>query len=105
MNFEVYCDECHPDLLTSQSPGVPYMVIGSLWLRADQRQFLKDEIHRLRDTHKVGGEIKWRKVSPSRIGFYKDLMALFAGQGDELRFRCIAVKWESVDLQLYHNAD
>ena len=37
MKFEVYCDESRPDLLSSQKPAAQYMVIGGLWLPADQR--------------------------------------------------------------------
>ena len=65
MRFDVYCDECRPDLLSSQQPPARYMVIGSLWLRTEDREAFKVAIHELRDKHKVGGEIKWQKVSPS----------------------------------------
>lgn len=66
MNFDVYCDECRPDLLSSQHPAARYMVIGSLWLRTVDRAAFKAAIHELRDQHHVGGEFKWQKVSPSR---------------------------------------
>lgn len=32
MDFEVYCDENHPELFTSQNPSADYLMIGSLWL-------------------------------------------------------------------------
>lgn len=105
MKFEVYCDESRPDLLSSQHPQVRFMVIGSLWLRADDRQEFKEAIHQLRDKHKVGGEFKWQKVSTSRTDFYLELVEWFANLGERLRFRCIAVEQEKVNLLHFHNND
>jgi hypothetical protein len=81
------------------------MVIGSLWLRADDRKEFKSDIHKLRNKHKIGGEFKWRKVSPSKIAFYKDLISWFEGLGTHLRFRCIAVDQAKVNLIRYHDND
>jgi hypothetical protein len=106
MKFEVYCDESRPDLLSSQHPPVRYLVIGSLWLRSDDRQEFKDIIHGLRDKHKIGGEFKWQKVSPSRLDFYRELVEWFMSMGSErLRFRCIAVEHEKVNLVKFHGSD
>jgi hypothetical protein len=105
VKFEVYCDECRPDLLSSQNPQARFMIIGSLWLRADDREEFKSAIHDLRDRHKVGGEFKWQKVSPSRLDFYGELVDWFAAQGERLRFRCIAVEHEKVNLLRFHDND
>lgn len=105
MNFEVYCDESRPDLLSSAHPKARYMVIGSLWLKAEDRNTFKEGIHDLRDKHNVGGEFKWQKVSPSRRNFYKDLIDWFIRKGESLRFRCIAVEHEKVNLLRYHESD
>ncbi|PHS24956.1 MAG: hypothetical protein COA83_06730 [Methylophaga sp.] len=105
MKFDIYCDESRPDLLCSKNPTVRYMVIGSLWLPAEDRAQLKKDIHALRDKHHIGGEFKWQKVSPSRIDFYCDLVDLFMARGDRLRFRCIAVAHDKVDLLRFHGDD
>ena len=105
MRFEVYCDESQPDVLCSQRSTVRYLVIGSLWLPAAARNEAKQAIHDLRNRHKIGGEFKWRKVTPSRRAFYSELIAWFMAMGDQLRFRCIAVDRSQVDLKLYHNND
>ena len=81
------------------------MVIGSLWLRTDERTAFKSAIHRLRDQHNVGGEIKWQKVSPSRVAFYRALADWFVAPNDRLRFRCIAVEHDKVSLVRYHDND
>jgi len=105
MKFEVYCDESRPDLFASQKSSAKYMVIGSLWLQADSRDEFKAAIHALRDKHRVGGEFKWQKISPSRVEFYKDLLTWFLDMGDRLRFRCIGVEHEEVNLLRYHEND
>lgn len=105
MKIEIYCDEAHPDLFSSQNPQARYMVIGSLWLRAEDRSSYKNAIHKLRDQYKIGGEFKWSKVSPSRIEFYKALVDWFYEQGENLRFRCIAIDHKQVDLVRFHEND
>jgi hypothetical protein len=105
MKFDVYCDESRPDLFGSKAPPATYLVIGSLWSHREDRDMLKTEIHALRDKHKVGPEFKWQKVSTSRMPFYEELVALFFSQGDRLRFRCIAVDRNKVNLLQYHNND
>jgi hypothetical protein len=105
MNIEVYCDESRPDLFASAHPPAQFMLIGSLWLQADHREQIKKTIHALRDKHKIGGEFKWQKVSPSRTLFYQELIDCFLSFGDVLRFRCIAVDHDKVNLVHYHDND
>ncbi len=104
MHFEVYCDEAMPDLFTSQKPCARYLMIGSLWLLADHRAEIKKKIHGLREQHRVWGEIKWTKVSPAHLPFYLDLIDLFESYGTDLRFRCIAVDNQQVDMR-WHDHD
>lgn len=81
-------------------------MIGSLWLSADSRAAAKERILELRSKHKIYGEIKWRKVSPSSQAFYLDLVDLFMSFGLEMRFRSIAVDRTEVDLvQLHGDAE
>ncbi|MGV1098576.1 DUF3800 domain-containing protein [Thiovibrio sp. JS02] len=103
MKFEVYCDEAHPEMFTSSNPRGQYLMIGSLWLLADLRDEIKQKILELRQRHQAWGEIKWSKVSPNRQAFYLDLVDLFFSYGNNLRFRCIAVDRQQVDLDLHEN--
>ncbi len=105
MEYDIYCDESRPDLFSSGEALVSYMLIGSLWLEKAKRNEFKTAIHQLRDKHKVGGEFKWQKVSPSRLNFYLDLIDWFFGVGPDLRFRCIAIDYKQVDLIHYHDND
>lgn len=105
MKFDVYCDESHPDLLSSVRPPARFMVIGSLWLATEDRQTFKQQIHSLRNSHHIGGEFKWQKVSPSKAAYYNDLVKWFCTEGDRLRFRCIAVEQQKINLVKFHNGD
>lgn len=104
MKFEVYCDEAFPDLFTSAKPKARYLMIGGLWLHADLREEIKAKIKMLRDQHNAWGEIKWTKVSPSRLDFYLDLVRMFYSYGNKMRFRCIAVNRIEINPNL-HNGD
>lgn len=105
MKIDVYCDEAYPDLLSSSDRSAKYLLIGSLWLQSEDRKQYKTAIHQLRDRHRIGGEFKWNKVSPSRLGFYKELLSWFVEQGEDLRFRSIAIDSGQVDLLKYHQND
>lgn len=105
MKFDVYCDECYPDVLGSGAPPVPFMTIGSLWFPSEKRAQYKQRVHELRDHHKVGPEFKWNKVSPSKEAFYLDLIQWFFSEGENLRFRCILVDHQQVALEQYHEGD
>ena len=97
MNMEIYCDNAFPDLFTSNNPRADYLMIGSLWLPADLREEVKDRIKAVRRRHDTWGEIKWNKISRSRIGFYFDPIDLFMSYDeDELHFRGIAVNREQM---------
>ncbi len=105
MKFEVYCDEALPDLFTSKKPRGQYLMIGALWLPASLRDEAKGKIAALRARHSVHGEMKWRKISPSRLAFYEEIIDLFFGYGSDLRFRCIAVDHAKINMEAFHDND
>lgn len=104
MDFEVYCDENHPELFTSAKPCVDFLMIGSLWLEAPLRDEIKKRIWSLRKQYNIWGEIKWSKVNHSALPFYKSLIDLFESYGSQVRFRCIAVNHNEFD-ENYHQND
>lgn len=103
MKFDVYCDEAFPDLFTSEKPHARHLMIGALWLPTELRPEVKAKLADLRARHSAYGEIKWRKVSPARLGFYEDLVDLFFSYGSDLRFRCIAIDCTRMNLALHGN--
>lgn len=105
MEFDIYCDECFPDLFCSGKPQAKYALIGSLWLPTEKRKEFKDAIRDLRDKHRLGGEMKSRKVSPSRLTFYSDLIDWFIEQGQDLRFRVIVIEAAKLNFAIYHEGN
>ncbi len=103
MKFEIYCDEANPDVLTSSRPKAKYLMIGSLWLPASQRAPLKLKIQELKQKHNAWGEIKWSKISPSRLQFYLALVDLFISLEKDLRFRCIIVDHSKINIKFNDN--
>jgi hypothetical protein len=105
MKFDVYCDESHPDLLSSQNSKNKFMIIGSLWLASDVRQQFKAEIRSILKEHYLFTEYKWSKVSTSKFDFYKKIIEWFFEKNNHLRFRCIAVERAKINLLHYHEND
>jgi hypothetical protein len=104
MNFEVYCDESRQEYFRNPAgDGDRYVLIGSLWIEADERQDHKAKIKNLREIHNVWGEFKWNRVSPSRQQFYLALVHLFFEEA--MRFRCIVLPAHQLDAIQFHHAD
>ncbi len=106
MRFEVYCDESQPDVFwTKARRKAKYLLIGGVWVPARGRQKLKADINRLKARHEFPGEVKWHKVHEGRKAFYKELVDLFIGAGEDVRSRCIAVEAAKVNLLKFHQND
>jgi hypothetical protein len=106
MNYEIYCDESQPDVFWSQSnERAKYLMIGGLWLPAELRQDIKHDIRNIKEEFRIKSEFKWHKVHSSKELFYMALIDLFMKYGDQLRFRCIAVEGDKVDLVKFHESD
>lgn len=104
MKINVYCDENHPELFTSQNPTAKFLMIGSIWIEDKWKDKFKKELLALREKHQIWGEIKWRKVSKTSFIFYQDLIDLFESYKHKIRFRCIAVDSKKFQKSL-HNDD
>lgn len=105
MEYDIYCDESFPDLLSSKKTKNKYMIIGSLWLEKNNRLIYKNKIHKLRDKFLIGSEFKWRKISPSKFNFYESLIDFFISENLNLRFRAIVIDKTKVNLICFHNND
>ena len=103
MDFQIYCDESRQENFHRRDDPNIYVLIGGVWLPADLRRALKGKIRDLRDRHNLHGEFKWNKVSPSRLGFYTDLVDLFFAE--DIRFRCIVLQVSELDAVQFHQAD
>ena len=103
MKFNVFCDETLPDLFTTSKDSDKKLLIGSLWIEAELREEIKQDIKKLRVEHNVWGEIKWSKVSASKEAFYLDLIDLFFSYGMQIRFRCIVVNPKQINWSYHEN--
>lgn len=91
--FNVYCDEsCHLEHDCERS-----MVLGAVWCLASQAEHLNRRIAELKSEHGLSPffEIKWGRVSPSKLAFYEALVEFFF-QTDGLHFRAWVVPDKSI---------
>jgi len=91
--INVYCDEsCY-----LQSDGIDVMVLGSLRCEAKNMKKISNDIRAIKVKHGLAKnfEIKWTKVSPSKVRFYLDLIEYFLAE-DTLRFRALVVPDKSI---------
>lgn len=82
--FNVYCDEsCH--LENDQQSS---MVLGAVWLPKHKRRDISTRLTEIKARHGLNRsfEIKWTKVSDSKVQFYLDCIDYFFDD-DDLHFR------------------
>lgn len=87
--FNIYCDEsCH-----LENDNQKAMVIGSIRAPRTQVRAIANDIKNIKEAHGLSkyAEIKWTKVSPSKINFYTDLINYFF-KNPYLNFRAIVIK-------------
>ncbi|TCO06969.1 DUF3800 domain-containing protein [Natronoflexus pectinivorans] len=88
IEYNIYCDEsCHLENDPHKS-----MVLGAVWCVKDDRQQMFSRIKDIKQKHglKADFEIKWNKVSKSKISFYRELINFFFDT-DKLNFRALVV--------------
>lgn len=86
--YNIYCDEsCH-----LENDNENAMVLGAVWCEKDYRMVLFDRIKEIKKKHKLkpNFEIKWNKVSKTKLPFYKELMNFFFDT-DKLNFRALII--------------
>ena len=93
MNKIIYIDEsCH-----LEHDRMPIMCIGYIKIDAENYSKYKNDIKAIKLKHHAPTEIKWNKVSTSRLPLYKDIIDYFFET--DIQFRAILVKNKS---QLNH---
>jgi hypothetical protein len=85
--INIYCDEsCH-----LENDKQPIMLVGGVWCPELKISEISARIKEIKKAHHAQGEIKWTKVSPSRIDFFKEIIEFFFNNPD-LHFRCFVVR-------------
>lgn len=88
VTYNVYCDEsCH--LPHDQSK---VMTLGAVWCQKEKARAVTKRIREIKAKHglKPFFEIKWDKVSPSKLNFFLDIVDYFFDDAD-LRFRALVI--------------
>lgn len=96
--YNIYCDEsCH-----LENDGLPVMVLGAIWHPLSKRKEITKRLNEIKIKHGLSQtfEVKWTKVSKSKIEFYLDLIDYFFDD-DDLHFRALVV---SDKTQLSHKS-
>lgn len=91
--LNIYCDEsCH--LEHDQATA---MVLGAVWCPAEQVRSIHIRLRDLKRSFGLGDgfEMKWTKISPAKLEFYKAAMDLFY-QTDSLHFRALVIPNKSI---------
>ena len=101
MKIDIYCDESRLEFLESKDDG--FMVIGSLWLKREERDNLKNQIKALKKKHNFNVEIKWTKISYKMLGFYKELIDLFVVYQGFHFFKAIVVDTAKINFEYHQN--
>lgn len=96
--FNIYCDEsCH-----LEHDKQPIMLLGAIWCPTAEIRRHSIAIRALKEKHGATGELKWIKVSNSKLSFYIDLVDFFFSNPD-VNFRCLVVDDKSKLNHSYFN--
>jgi len=86
--YNIYCDEsCH-----LENDHQKAMVLGAVWCPVESVRNITRRIGDIKSNHalKKNFEIKWTKVSPSKLKFYLNLVDYFFDEKD-LHFRALII--------------
>ena len=86
--YNVYCDEsCH-----LENDHQKAMALGCVWCPLEKVPEVMKRIREIKKQYNLNEkcEIKWTKISPSKIDFYKHLVDYFFDD-DDLHFRCLVI--------------
>lgn len=86
--YNIYCDEsCH-----LENDGINVMVLGAIRCPKDQRMRISKEIKAIKTRHNLPTdfEVKWTKVSKTKLPFYLELINYFFNT-PELSFRALII--------------
>ncbi|QTH59844.1 DUF3800 domain-containing protein [Corynebacterium hindlerae] len=97
-DLNIYCDE------STHLPGdgMPFMVLGAIACPTEKTKEAASRLRDLRRKHDLPSyfEIKWNKISPSKLDFYLDVIDYFFDD-DDLGFRCVIAPKAELDHQRF----
>lgn len=99
--YNIYCDEsCH---LQNGRDNDFVMVIGGIKCPDGLKKQMSDQIRAIKAQYGIARdtEIKWNKVSPGKLDYYKALVNFFFDSGC-LSFRAIIINKRELNLTQFH---
>ena len=88
MLYNVYCDEtCH-----LEHDGINVMVLGAVWCPQGKLKEINQRIRQIKERNGVSPtmELKWTKISPSKMDLYRDIVNYYFDD-DDLHFRAVII--------------
>lgn len=86
--YNIYCDEsCH-----LENDGQKSMVLGAVWAPVNKVKTITNDINAIKVKYGLTKftELKWTKISPSKINMYEDIVNYFFDNRN-LHFRCVVI--------------
>ncbi|MDO5422463.1 MAG: DUF3800 domain-containing protein [Eubacteriales bacterium] len=103
MKYNVYCDEsCH-----LENDGSSVMILGAVSCPSEQKRKIFDDIRAIKRKHGLDSrfEIKWTKVSASKIDFYLEIFNYFWENADLSYRGLVASGKDRLDHDKYNQGD
>lgn len=97
MKFNIYCDE-------SNTNSGRHMLIGGLWVPQPIEPSFRARLLELRQDRNLHAEMKWTKVSRSKLPEYKAFVDVFLDNA-LISFKCIVVDKHILDYTAFHQGD
>lgn len=101
--YNVYCDEsCHLEKDSS-----PVMILGAMYCLVEKKKEIFAEIRNIKKKYDISSyfEIKWTKVSASKIDFYMELLEYFWNNSD-LHYRGLVARGKQhLDHEKFNDGD
>lgn len=103
MKYNIYCDEsCH-----LKNDSSPVMILGAVSCPVEQKREIFDDIRAIKIKYGLSSrfEIKWSKVSMSKIDFYMELLTYF-WNNKNLNYRgLVATGKQDLNHEKYNDGD
>lgn len=98
----IFCDEsCH-----LEKDNIDFMILGAIRLPKEKKEKIYKEIKEIKEKHNLSAkfEIKWTKVSISKIEFYEEIIDYFF-QNKNLEFRAVIASKKNLKFGIYDKND
>lgn len=99
--INIYSDESH-----HVNDDCDLMMLGAVWANKEASDLLSKKVKLVKRKHNISvrREIKWTKVSESKIDYYKDLIDLYFDD-DNMNYRAVIINKTALDHDRYNQTE